>query len=310
MEDHWKLSYKPGNSEEEEIEEGKFGLYSSLPLSVFLAIPYKGSFCDSVCICNPCTSEYTILPRTSTIKYWVGNIVSGFGYLPSTDEYKVVRILYPYKGYKRPASEDDKILVQVYTLGKNSSSGWRNITAVPPGLLHREGIFPNGSLYWKYLNEDNNNTNGLVAFDLVDESFQVLPTPPCIQFPSEKDSVYFVKMLGGHLCLIDHANGSSCGDVIEQEYYRDWIWSKDFSVELEQNGRFYEPFALTKNNQVLIWSQSSIKCYDPITKSLSVVVERERDSSFETFKGVLHMNTLVSLKWKLQGNPFYRFSIP
>ncbi|XP_026384845.1 F-box protein At3g07870-like [Papaver somniferum] len=200
---HYYASYdiiKSTKPEEEDFCETKITKISLPPLKeegaghdvivdscnglICLAIPYKGSYGDHVYICNPYTSEYTVLPRVSTIKYWVGNIVSGFGYLPSTDEYKVVRILYPYKGYRRPASEDDKILVQVYTLGKNSSSGWRNITSVPPGLLHREGTFANGPLYWKYI-----INNMLIAFDLVDESFQVLPTPPCIQFPREEEQI-------------------------------------------------------------------------------------------------------------------------
>ncbi|KAI3973303.1 hypothetical protein MKX01_020678 [Papaver californicum] len=290
----------PPIKEERERKEVIVGSCNGL---VCLAIPHKGVY-NPVYICNPFTGEYTILPRISNNKSW--DVVSGFGYLPCTNEYKVVRILYPADSIHNPTSTTTKGCVQVYTLGKGSSSGWRNITETTYSL-YSQGIFANGSLYWKH----DKNDDIIVAFDLADEKFRVLPPPPCLRFPRDEDKTMCLTMLGGYLCLVDHpayetldiwsfrknthqANRSSY-DVIEQDYYHDWSWSKDFSIEWERDGRrLYLPFALTKSNEVLLWSESTLKCYDPVTKSLNVIVKG--DLVFETFQGILHMNSLVSLK--------------
>ncbi|XP_026459940.1 F-box protein At3g07870-like [Papaver somniferum] len=281
---------------------------------VCLALPCKGVR-DPVYICNPLTSEYVILPRISNDRSWgkSWDIVSGFGYIPSTDEYKVVRILCPADRFGDPSSTTKEQVsttkgsqVQVYTLGRGSGTGWRNITETEYSLLN-EGILANDSLYWK-----NDKNKKIVAFGLADESFRELPPlPPCFQFPRyDERRVVYLTTLGGHLCLVDHAEddcvdiwsfkknrnqvNKSNYEVIEHDYYHDWSWSKDFSVEWEKDGEFLEPFALTKNNQVLIWSGSALKSYDPITKSLNLIIERE--PFLKTFGGILHMNSLVSLK--------------
>lgn len=87
------------------------------------------------CICNPITQEYVILPEypgSGCVEAW------GFGYLPSTSEYKVVQIY----GF-------NSLEVEVYTVG--SGNGWRNVgkfdfTFHP--YYDNVGVFANGALHW------------------------------------------------------------------------------------------------------------------------------------------------------------------
>ncbi|XP_026420360.1 F-box protein At3g07870-like [Papaver somniferum] len=114
-------------------------------------------------IFNPVTREYVILPTSEGSNYW-----SGFGYIPSTNEYKVVRI------YNSLGDSNVRLRsIQVYTLG--SSTGWRNVGTMDRTMqFYRKdaGAFVNGALYWA----DEEGT--ILAFHLADEKFSKLPSPP------------------------------------------------------------------------------------------------------------------------------------
>lgn len=127
----------------------------------------KGTIKDPIYICNPMTREFVCLPKL-TDKFSRGDyVVSGFGYHPSTNQYKVVRIYCHAASKKKPFVG----LVQVYTL--RSGNGWRNLEDITyklhPSVSNE--ILANGALHW--LDEDGK----IVKFDLSDETFSVLPTP-------------------------------------------------------------------------------------------------------------------------------------
>ncbi|OVA09222.1 F-box domain [Macleaya cordata] len=152
---------------------------------------------DPVYICNPITREYINLPIYKDLSlrkrrrgfscnlFSKGRMVSGFGYNLSTNEYKVVRIYY----YSSNVG-----LVQVYTLG--SGSGWRNLGEITYSFLdtfpHTPGVFVNGALHWQ------EEIGKIVAFDLADEKFRVVPLPPFL-FPHKYQTSSELKVLGG--CL-------------------------------------------------------------------------------------------------------------
>ncbi|XP_026437129.1 F-box protein At3g07870-like [Papaver somniferum] len=113
---------------------------------------------DPVYICNPTPGECINLPKLSQEHC---HIVSGFGYLPKTNEYEVVRIYY---SYANPSGK-----VQVYTLG-NCGGGWRNIKVkdIPIQFYNVPRVAGNGVIYfmdtlkWR-----------VVTFDLADENFRL-----------------------------------------------------------------------------------------------------------------------------------------
>ncbi|XP_026431292.1 F-box protein At3g07870-like [Papaver somniferum] len=153
---------------------------------------------DPIYICNPLTREYVYLPQLVVKKEEVvpdfidggevemhHNTACGFGYVRSTNEYKIVRIHYPKN------AEGD---VEVYTLG--SGCGWRAIGRVPyhlSTLRGGKGTYANDVIYWT-------SGNKVVAFDLADEEFRLLSVPPCMQNLKHGDKCGLA-VLGRHLCL-------------------------------------------------------------------------------------------------------------
>ncbi|XP_026439321.1 F-box protein At3g07870-like [Papaver somniferum] len=255
---------------------------------------------DPVYICNPITTEYINLPRLLNHKN--GYVVSGFGYHPLIDKYKVIRIHYP-RSHDSQGVPITLGSVEVYTLG--SGTGWRSIGEVTYDFS-RSGVLANGSLYWLDYKQKR-----IVAFDLADEEFRLLPTlPPC--FNGNKKATYHVKVLGGDLCLVhsepyepidiwSFKNKEIKTDVHgdKEERYQSWSWSLEFRIPcslLHTKHYLYEPFALTKKHQVLLWiHDSAIYCYDKKTESLNEVVGEDQNR-MGLFQGIPHMNSLISMK--------------
>ncbi|OVA16830.1 F-box domain [Macleaya cordata] len=227
---------------------------------------------EPVYICNPTTKEYTHLPTLdwteiptfneisyrslsglyipeSTLNRKRGRTVNGFGYHPSTNEYKVVRIYYNELYYAEPHTPGR---VQVYTLGHGS--GWRVIGMITHKLHSSSGILANGALHWM----DYTNLK-IVAFDLADEKFRLLPSPPCFRL-DKPASAFKLQVLGGYLSVVHQEPGdrvdiwsfkeNSNSEAKEQDQYQSWSWSSGFSIPweggLEEDS--YKPFALAGRN--------------------------------------------------------------
>ncbi|OVA19248.1 F-box domain [Macleaya cordata] len=228
---------------------------------------------DPVYIINPITWEEVNLPKfinnCSNSKHgpFLSQsfvMVSGFGYLPSTNEYKVVRI-----SYRNTQPSGNVGRVQVYTLG--SGSGWRKKGTISAYLLRpgskfpSPGVFVDGALHWL----DFKNFR-IVAFDLADEEFFVYPSPTCFQ--SQHNAIfYYLTVLGGCLCVV-HQNRRISLDIWSlkkkkknssdgtKEQDCEWSCKREFSIAWEpEYTHNYEPFALMNSGELLFCSAQSQK---------------------------------------------------
>ncbi|XP_026389189.1 putative F-box protein At1g53550 [Papaver somniferum] len=236
------------------------------------------------CICNPITREYIMLPEISRVGMNRG--ISGYGYVSSTNEYKVVRIMYENKTEVKE--------VYVYTLG--SGNGWRNIGKLnfESIALWEEGVFVKGVLYWL-----DCEFRMIVPFNLAEEKFCKNLSLP---FPPDYNSADWYKLgvLDGCLsfAINKNVNGGECWDVcllkkkddnlgmIEQEGHQSLGWNKEFGV--------YDKaiFAVTKRYGVLTFNGNHINIHDLEATTSKTVVDFE-----ERLIGVFpHKNILVSLK--------------
>ncbi|GMP58693.1 hypothetical protein CsSME_00022276 [Camellia sinensis var. sinensis] len=136
---------------------------------------FPGDSCSNTCpfVCNPTTRQFLKLPPLESCNpdtcYQVIDYFLGFD--PSTRIFKVVNIhLY---------LESDMMVCRVFTLGSHSSGGsWRTIH---PGFPFEgcgwfinptKSVCLNGAIHW-FLKAKN----VIVAFDLKDENFHVIPLP-------------------------------------------------------------------------------------------------------------------------------------
>ncbi|OVA16732.1 F-box domain [Macleaya cordata] len=290
--DHWRCCYKtPTRIDHPTVNNKRNGtdpMVGSCNGLVCFTAPHSG-IQDPVYICNPFTKEYTYLQR---ITCQGGFIVSGFGYHHSTNEYKVVRIY--YSGDQHSMGQ-----VQVYTLGHESE--WRNKGEITYSFRESPAILANGALHWL----DDKEWN-IVAFDLADEEFRLLPSPPCFRLGGKLTSSYQLQVLGGYLSVVHQEPGdrvdiwsfkmNSNYDLNEHEHHS-WSWSREFSIAweggLEKDS--YEPFALTKSNEVLLWYNTTIlSCYDPKTATLEKIVNV--GTGFKYFQAIPHIKSFVSLE--------------
>ncbi|XP_026431010.1 uncharacterized protein LOC113328134 [Papaver somniferum] len=195
------------------------------------------------------TKEYVILPEPkmnfNKHKYrW-----NGFGYVPSTNEYKVVLM------YKVP----NFVEVMMYTLG--SGNGWRNIGKFQLKMNYvfkGHGIFLNGALHWGH------STGSLIlVFDLADEIFRehLLSPPPQPRSWLFKDlgvSNGFLFCASAHRSYIQYKRWDcdiwiykKKNDNEQNEQYPSLGWTKEFILSEGQ-----QPLAFTKSGGVLIYGSN------------------------------------------------------
>ncbi|XP_026408654.1 uncharacterized protein LOC113303761 [Papaver somniferum] len=235
------------------------------------------------------TREYVMLPD---IKRNCDDFhrSSGFGYLPLSNEYKVVELY--------NLEEDiNSTKVVVYTLG--SGSGWINVGRFGINSLRtsqKYGVFLKGALHWMHISDRK-----VFVFDLVEEKFHEHGLPLSHPFPVSTMCNSSIGVLGG---LLYYYLGYLC-PIIRCIYSDIWILKgnddicyMEEQVEQEPLGWLKEfcipgkrPFALTKSGCVLCFTYNSLSIYDAISSTSKELVD-----SLNFYRIIPHNNTLVSLK--------------
>ncbi|KAF8407818.1 hypothetical protein HHK36_006954 [Tetracentron sinense] len=170
-----------------------------------------GSY-DKFYVCNPTTLEFITLPLPTPASFFNLNHV-GFGYCPSTKEYKVVRI------FCLQLPSDQRC--QVFTLG---SSSWRAVKD-PPFYTYNTfcaAAFVDGALHWMAKRE---SVYVILAFDIETEEFSVVPYPENF---NDKDNN--LVELGGFLCLTVAVAKKI--DIWMLKDYKNNIWVKEYSIDM------------------------------------------------------------------------------
>ncbi|MCL7040154.1 hypothetical protein MKW94_017021 [Papaver nudicaule] len=255
---------------------------------------YHDTVNDPIYICNPVTGEYTYLPKLNVPARsgrGTTHLARGFGYVRSTNEYKVVRIF--FDGFLVTGQ------VQVYTLG--SGCGWRNKKNIrfPWGGYDMPGIFANEVIYWLEPHSDIyafEPQSDIYAFDLVTEEFWIVPNPPRLTNAVSTDTInnhFGLVVLGGNLCF--YYQNLMAPHMEIWSLKSDKIWIKDFSIEYEMNNHItYWPILLTENGEVIFsWLDTKLYCYNSRTGSWKLLVD---DVSVDGMVAIPHVNTFVSLE--------------
>lgn len=192
----------------------------------------------------------------------------GFGYDPSTNDIKLVRLVYlegRLHDYKVPP------LVEIYTL---NTGCWRAIAAPAPSYIVNErclSVFVNGASHWVAHNPPEEGTfrNVIVAFDMVDEVFHEIPVPDC--FVGKLYLNMTVAVLDGLLCLVpfnERMEEQSFSIWIMKEYGIGESWTKLFNIHISQGLK--RVVAFRKNGEVLVTDRNGeLLSYEPHIKRVT-----------------------------------------
>ncbi|XP_043714783.1 F-box/kelch-repeat protein At3g23880-like [Telopea speciosissima] len=220
-------------------------------------------------ICNPSTHEFITLPEHH-LPLWYSTV--GFGYVQSTDEYKVVSLLNPdydrvEDGFRVDAASF-KTKCHVFTLGmerrgssscasSSSSWAWREVMDSPYLVNYSTPpAFVNGAIHWLVLYNfemdvevfdwDMVDPNySIIAFDVEREEFRLVSHPEgcpdvkSLQYHKNFETIELQLVeLGGLLCL-SCAKDSKMDIWMLNDYYyesgNDHIsgtWVKEYRIDV------------------------------------------------------------------------------
>ncbi|KAL5724177.1 hypothetical protein ACHQM5_007469 [Ranunculus cassubicifolius] len=220
---------------------------------------------DVICLWNPSTQEFKKLPETPIEflgdAFCCRNVLYGFGYDHTIDDYKVVRVVNYYGDGDEIDSE-----VKVYTLGSNS---WRMVKGVPYHIPYKRiyGVLVNGVLHWAATRLPESDLSKVIAaFDIVEEVFKEVAQPRY-----GDDGFHMnVGSLGGCLCVLSNYDMRVFDLWVMKIYGQQDSWIKLFRVRQDSVfGRFdyLKPLCYTKDGGILLEKDGNkIVLYDPTLK--------------------------------------------
>ncbi|XP_043693042.1 F-box protein CPR1-like [Telopea speciosissima] len=210
-----------------------------------------------ICLWNPSTKRHQKLPITPIefpITFTLYRYIAyGFGYDPTTEDYKLVRVVRSY-------GIDDysgNIEVKVYSLSTNS---WRRIGDLPfhHTYIYGFGLLANSALHWV-----DTDSKFIVSFDIKDEEFGGVPLPDFVQ----DEFSWNVGVLGGQLCLVCRFFGVCVEVWMMKDYGVSYSWEKLFSIQhlwVTTSHDYIMPICYSKNGEVILQHYSeALILYDP-----------------------------------------------
>ena len=219
---------------------------------------------------NPSIRKFITLPKPCS---FIGLRRHAFGFDPRTNDYKVVRIAFPYQ---RNMSEEAKPpLIEVYSLNEGC---WRITGAsFPPGIKVSNwscpAAFLNGAVHFaaEYEYKPGGPCGPLVlSFNLLDEVFHVISLP---NVTFERTNNVHTSVIGGSLSLLfyydRHADNKCCAIWVMKEYGVVDSWTKQFNVNLNRGVEITRVLGLQKNGNILVEailsrpSRCELSSYDP-----------------------------------------------
>ncbi|XP_042509364.1 F-box protein CPR1-like [Macadamia integrifolia] len=192
-------------------------------------------------------------------------VAHGLGYDPTTDDYKLIRIVQfvdddqyscdSDSSYSDPCESD----VKVFSLSTNS---WRRIRDMPYRIYYGGfGVFANYALHW-VAGRDLEPDNFIISFDLQDEEFREVPLPDFL----DNYSYMYVGVLGGQLCFLCRISSRFEVWVMKDYGVRD-SWVKLFTIEQPEvisSLGHARPLCYSKNGEVIFnKSDGPLLLYDP-----------------------------------------------
>jgi F-box interacting protein len=201
----------------------------------------------------------------------------GLGYDSVSDDFKVVRILWPF-------SNDVPCPVHVFS---SKLSLWKSIGNfsydIPDDL---PGTVLNGSPHWVVCGDidiTRYSIKLIVCFDATEEKFKEVPKPNCVGENGWID----LAVLGGCLCVIHNCQESHADVWVMKEYGVKESWTKLFVVPNlpgDFNFHYFTLLCYTKDEDVLmVLNSKKLVVYNPkLNRFTSIGISLVCDAIFYT----------------------------
>ncbi|XP_057802353.1 F-box/kelch-repeat protein At3g23880-like [Salvia miltiorrhiza] len=225
---------------------------------------------ERVYLWNPSTRTSKKLPEISSPGY-VRNY--GFGWVESSDEYKVFVLLVDYDYYQGIGNSS---VGKVYS---SKTKSWKTIELCDDlDYCWRGGVFAGGKLYWR----NYGDKEYIIFWDLKSEVFGRIELPFDHEFCTKW--YWFVDVLGGLLCVLCYIDDYT-------RVIRVWVMKESWKrvatfahlVELLQPA----PLMVGRKGEILLNCGSTLLVYDPGSN----VFHRRLDVSYDSR---VHVESLVS----------------
>ncbi|CAL0302892.1 unnamed protein product [Lupinus luteus] len=320
---HSKISppHVPVTYGHNELNIPKFGIVNSCN---GLLCVCTSPFNNPIYVCNPITGEYIMLPKPklnpNLFCYYMDEeekselyksnfVVSGFGFNPKTNQYKVMRMM-----ELETTTETRYVTVQVLTLG---STSWETIGSIQSwdsigvrlaqitGPIIKDAsykksfcVYLNGSVHW--LCNSTYNTMFIASFNFENENIVEILPPSQLRYEG-KQGVGNMRLgvLNDCLYLTDVDSYVNFKIWVLKDYNdRKMSWTLDWvidtvSLNIWPRG-LYQPIKYLENGDLLMFHPSNaLVCYSPKQKRFRYFKIHGIDSDFEM---VPHSPCLLPMK--------------
>lgn len=217
---------------------------------------------QSVCIINPLLQECTHLPHVTSAEN-IRDVVYGFGFNISKNEYKVIRLVIKY-GLRH----EIKVSGEIFTVGVDNR--WRCLedSSIPCHVFPC-GISLDGALHWI---GDDRHSGLIFAFNIGEERGCCIPLP---QGLGDEPGNIVLAVWDKHLCLTDNSSEIQVDVWVMKQYGVAESWTRDIILRsrIPSDLRHCQliPITTLKNGDLLMsrpYRQSLIS-FDPNTKKCS-----------------------------------------
>ncbi|KAI8027623.1 F-box protein [Camellia lanceoleosa] len=282
----------------------------------------KNNFSYRVCIFNPLTEEHKYLPDMPSVSQTVTRLRNckyidneaylyqrfGFGFNPSTNEFKVVRIAGIHNithmvtlKKKKPFNWDFdpknfRQKVDVFTLSRTGV--WRSNIDMPFACpVESSGAVVNGAIHWLCSGRGQFKESCIVvSFDLSDEKFQVIPNPPDCEMGQGCELL----VLGGCLAITDYY-ARQIDIWVMQEHGVKGSWTKEIVI-IENLPRvsftspqWIHPLCLLSSGKIVIsYKRGALYCFDPEEIEWLNIFTKRGLHPLDQFMAVSYTPSLVS----------------
>ncbi|KAF5746139.1 putative F-box and associated interaction domains-containing protein [Tripterygium wilfordii] len=187
---------------------------------------------DPIYILNPFIRHCTELPVSEgMISHHYGRPLLGFGFNPTTNEYKVIKVAnYPIPRLRRgPARFTTDAYAEIFTIGSHT---WRSLGSLPYRFLRLQSqTLVNGRLHWfTWQTREDGLDRKLLSFDIDSELFQEVATPECGSFDNRGS---YLMVLKDCLSAVVYQNCRYWNfDIwVMRDYTVKESWIKKFSID-------------------------------------------------------------------------------